>query len=117
MDLLKLDKIPAAFPNDIKDIAPEDSKLSKETIEWGLAVSMITLLRCCGPLTFPTGDVVTIVDKPFHACAPGEISIEELEDADADAIITTVNSLTSLTKEAGAEAQPFPAKDQGADLA
>lgn len=68
----------------------------------------VMLTNCCGRLTFPTGEVLKIVNKQFDECAENEIAIETLDQKDAMAIVAAVQELSGMTKEAAAAAQTFP---------
>ena len=68
----------------------------------------VMLLKCCGKITFPDGSVQKIVKKPFDECAPEEIALEVLEQADATAIVDAVQELSGMTKGAAEAAKSFP---------
>lgn len=87
-------------------------KISKEDLAFGVALARLALTRACSPLRSATGGEFIIVDKPFHKCAANEISIEELEQADADMIVAEVTALSKMAKEAADKAKPFPEKQE-----
>lgn len=77
------------------------------------------LTRCCGTITTTGGERLKIVDKPnVDDLQPGEISIEELDQADAEAICAAVDKLSGTTKEAAEAAQSFPeTQERSGDVA
>ena len=77
----------------------------------GLGLSLFILESKVGPLCHQ-GESGKIVNKPKDQCAEGEIPIELLEQADADAIINQVIEFSGLNK-AGAEARKtFPERQE-----
>lgn len=68
----------------------------------------VMLTSCCGRITFPDKTVAKIVQKPFDECTDAEITIEELAQPDAAAIIQAVKELSGMTKEAVQAARSFP---------
>ncbi|MEW6304693.1 MAG: hypothetical protein AB1705_14555 [Verrucomicrobiota bacterium] len=112
-DLMEFRDLPGAFP-------AEDEK-RKEAIRQAIEtkpevtarIFTIALTRCCSPLTFPNGARRRIVeDKDLDQLRDDEITVAELENDDAIAIVTEVSKLSNMTKEAGRKAQTFPAQPQ-----
>lgn len=72
-------------------------------------VTKVKLTRCCGVITQPDGTRVKIVDKPdVDDVGEGEVSIELLDQDDANAICAAVDELSGMTKEAARAAATFP---------
>lgn len=104
-DFLGVGNIPVALTVAAK--ANGEHSPSQAHIEYGVKLSTIMLTRCCGPIQFE-GESLRIVNKPFAETGTGEISIEELEQADAEAIVQAITKFSGLGKEAAAAARPFP---------
>jgi hypothetical protein len=105
MDFLGADRIPAALT-----VAEGGQKADPEkALEFAATLGRISLTKACGAITQADGKRLRIVAKPFADLAEGEVAIEELDDADAAAIIGAVSELSGMTQEAGREAAPFPA--------
>lgn len=93
--------------------APADPKL----VAQGVAYMTVALLCCCSPLTLEDGRKLKIVEKPLDEAADSEITIGELDDADAKAIFDGVVELSGIVvpesgKEAAKAAVPFPAEQK-----
>ncbi len=86
--------------------------VTKEDVEFGVKVAKLALTRACSPIRFSDGEQYKVVDKEFHQCASGEISVEELDQADADCIVREVTALSQMGKEAAQAAKPFSEKSQ-----
>lgn len=72
----------------------------------GMKLSMFALTNPNnGPFTFE-GESARLVNKPV--AAPGEITIGEIDQADADAIINAVVEFSGLTKGASEARKTFP---------
>lgn len=83
-----------------------------EIVRAGIDLIKAKLLRCCGAITDGGGHKFKIVDKPnVDDVADDEISIEMLEQADAEAICDAIDELSGLTKEAAEAAAKFPEKE------
>jgi hypothetical protein len=104
-DCIELRNVPAAFASGKRpDVEP-----TREQVEYGVKLMRIALLKCCSPLTISSGNKLTIVDKPLDEVRDGvEITIEELDQDDAQAIAGEVFRLSNLGKEAAEKAKPFP---------
>lgn len=107
-DFISLGEAPAAFA----DGKPreKDKPPTAEELNWVVASNTIILTKCTGPVCHPDGTQRLIVDKPFASTPETDLSIEEMEDADAEAIITAVSEFTQCGKEAARKARPFPAE-------
>lgn len=105
LDFVGSDRVPLAFPQ------PSTSKDDPDPVVLDFAAKLgrIALTKACGAMTLKDGRRLRIVSKAFADCGPDEIAVEEVDDADADAIINAVSELTGMTQEAGREAAPFPA--------
>lgn len=107
-DFIELGEAPASLAD-----APErarDSKPTAKELEWMAGSNRVILSRCTGPVCFQNGTRRRIVDRPFAETGESELSIEEMDDADAAAIITAVSEFTQCGREAARKAQPFPAE-------
>lgn len=88
-----------------KDAKPE--KMSPQQVAFGVKMARIAILECCSAITWK-GRRLKVVDKEMDLCQPTEITIGELDDADAQMIVNEVMNLTNLTREAAEKAKPFP---------
>lgn len=104
-DLQSVGRLPAG-------IVPASSAPTREPtpdqIEFQARVMRAELTRCVGPLRYPDGTTLRIVDRPFDQCAEGEITVDELDTHDALEIVGAVTELSGMTKEAGQSARTFP---------
>lgn len=107
LDFIGSDRIPQAFP--LVDPNRPSQAPTPELQDFAAALGRISLVKACGAITQPDGRRLRIVQKHFAECGPDEMAVEEVSDADADAIINAVAELTGMTQEAGREAAPFPA--------
>lgn len=90
-----------------------DAELVK-MIEAMAGLTRVKLSRCCGAVTTKDGARFKIVDKPnVDDLADDEISIDELDQADAEAICAAIDELSGLKKEAVQAADTFPAEQAG----
>lgn len=105
-DFLELGEAPAS----IEKRAPDAPALKPHELAWLVASNNLILTRCTGPLCFPDGTKRVIVNKPFALTSEAEISIEELDDADAEAILTAVTAFSNEGREAGRKALKFPSE-------
>jgi hypothetical protein len=79
---------------DILSLPPE--KRTDPTKIDGVDLARIVLTRCAGQIRFPDGTRKKIVDAHFDTTDDlTEISIEEIDQADAQAIIDAVTSLSN----------------------
>jgi hypothetical protein len=87
---------------------PSKNATEQDRIKAGISMVKTILTRCTGQIRYPDGTRKKIVDKHFDDSDDlTEISIEELDQADADKIVFEVQALSGL-KEAGAKPKPFP---------
>lgn len=85
---------------------PEDPLTEKE-LAWHVAHNRTVLARCVGTIRWQNPPrSARIVDKPFDECREDEITVEDLPDADAVAILDAV---AGLRKEAADAVRTFPA--------
>jgi hypothetical protein len=75
----------------------------------GIGISMFILTEKVGWLKFE-GDEYTIVNKRTKDCIPGELSVDDLEQADAQAIVDGVMEFSGLTKTGREAVGTFPEK-------
>jgi hypothetical protein len=101
------------IPDVLSGKAKEGRAPSKQEIEWGDKCVRVMLTRCCSRIQ-SEGQSFRIVDAPFADCKDDEISIEEMDQADAQAIVNAVQEFSGLTKEAAQRAKPFPEKSPAA---
>jgi len=86
-----------------------------KAIVQGVHYMRIALLCCCSPITLPDGRRLRIADKELDQLKDGEITIGEMDDADAQAVFNSVAELSGvMRKEAvnGQAAKPFPAEQE-----
>lgn len=88
--------------------APLSDEEFMQTFEAMIGLTKAKLTRCCGSISTKEGDRFKIVDKLIDDLTENEISIEELNQADADAICAAIDELSGLKKEAVEAAQTFP---------
>lgn len=102
------------IPNMAAPINPDATPiLDERAFARSVHMARMALTRCCSPVTFDGGEVLSIVDKPFAECAANEISVDELDQADAQAIVSAVLEFSSATLAARDAARPFPEKPEG----
>lgn len=115
LDLSGLPVMPQAFPQEGESKRPVDEN---RALQYGLSVSRAILSKCVSKISYKDGDrlvLVKIVDKDFGDCGTNEISVEEVEQEDANMIVKEVMELSNMTKEAGQEAAPFREEQAPAD--
>lgn len=83
---------------------PETVEENPEMLSFGLIVTKLALTKACDGIQFEDAKLV-IVDKA--EAGPGEITINDLDQADGQAIINAVNELSGLTKGAAQAAATF----------
>lgn len=116
MDTLSLGFIPQAFPDaDTKRKRGQSTEPSAEEIAQGVRLSIIALTKCTSRITAKDGSKLRIVDRELDECGADEITVGELEQDDASAIVQAVNELSALTKEATLAVKPFPEKQEATD--
>lgn len=99
---------PVAEPGEMSD-----AELMK-MIEAMSGLTRVKLTRCCGTVTTADGTQLKIVDKSnVDDLAENEVSIDELDQADAEAICAAVDELSGFKKEAVQAAATFPAQQAG----
>jgi hypothetical protein len=91
--------------------ATQLSTADPEAIALGIRLGHVALLRCCRRIV-AEGQNLTLVEKPFTDCAAGELSLELLDQADAQAIIEAVFTFSGLS--GGRPAPPFPGQPETA---
>lgn len=87
-----------------------EGEFDQRTLENMVKVTEAMLLRCVGKITLADGRTVKIVRKDLDDLTDGEITIEELDQPDADAIVAEIHQLSGLTKGAAQAVAPFPEK-------
>lgn len=88
---------------------PPKGASEKALIRAGVEQTKIILTRCTGKIRFSETDKRQIVDKSLDDSDDlTEITIDELDQDDAEAIVSAVKVLSGLTKEAGDKPKPFP---------
>jgi hypothetical protein len=87
-----------------EEVAP---LLGEKELAWYGTLVRVAILKACGAI-MDGGRRFKIVDKAHYECGPGEITIEDLEQADADMIFREVSALSNLGKEAAEAAGNFP---------
>ncbi len=111
----------AMATGDIPVVSPEVVKASGQDIrdiEAGLKLVRAALTRCVGRLTYLNGTQLKIVAKSLDDSDDAtEITIEELDQADADALVAEVFKLSGIGREAAQVAKPFlkESEENGAD--
>lgn len=116
MDTLSVGFIPQAFPeSEAKRRRGESTGPSAEEIAQGIKLSIIALTRCASRITVKDGRKLRIVDKELDECGPDEITVGELDQDDASAIVQSVNELSALTKEATLAVKPFSEIEKATD--
>lgn len=115
MDFLDQDRFPVAYlvSSAQKASGAQEGGYTEEQAKFAARIGCVCLLKACGRLRYPDGKVVTIVNKQFDECTDNEVTIEELDDRDAEVIIREVTKLSAITKEDAAEAATFPEQPQG----
>jgi hypothetical protein len=116
-DMMGLGSIPDVLIQSAKGKKVEtslDGKDDKEiarVLEYGFLSIKASLLKACGVLV-SNGQRYNIVDKPAIDAKPSEITIEEIDQADAEFIYNEVKELSGWTKGAAEAAQTFPEKQE-----
>lgn len=105
-DFFELGEAPASLEKRTER-HPQDP-LRPDELAWLVASNNLILTKCTGPICDPDGSKRTLVNKPFALTSEAEISIEELEDEDGEAIIKAVNEFSQEGREAGRQALKFP---------
>lgn len=108
LDLMQVGEPPASLQRrartgDIRE------PLSGTELAWHVRSSRAVLLHCTGRIRWTNPDrTARLVEKPFDECRDDEMTVEDLSDADARAILDAVGALRQETAEA---VQTFPAKE------
>lgn len=106
----------AEFPDFLRIVSDKEPEkaLAKMTpakmAEWH-RLSLAVIARCCSPLRAADGSKCKLVAKELDECGDDEMTLEELDQADFEAIQT---AFTELSQEAGRKARPFPEQSQAA---
>lgn len=95
---------PQSFTRQSPSELVESRPLNKQEIDYLVAVARTKLLTCVSPLQTKEG-VRRLVDKSFWELKPGEMCIEDLDQADADLLSTEIDA---LRQEAAVAAEKFP---------
>lgn len=90
-----------------KPSRPEE--ITPEKLQQGIALAKIALVNCTSCFSFGS-ETFKIVDKVSADCGANELAIEDLDQEDADAIVTQVNEFSGWTTQAAEAAKPFPAE-------
>lgn len=107
---MEVGEAPASLQRRAK--AKESRPLTDAELAWQVRSSRALLLHCTGRIRWPSGEGARLVDKPFDECRPDEMTIEDLSDADANAILEAV---AALRKESAEAVQTFRAPKPEAD--
>lgn len=92
--------IPTIYGKQIKGEA------TPSQVKAGVRVMTVALLTCCSPVIMD-GKRLRIVDKDLDLVAEGEISIEELSDADGLTIVNAVCEMSGIGKEVSGNPKTF----------
>ena len=84
-----------------------DAKATKQAV----ALAKKAILDCTGPMRFEDEEL-TIVDVPFCEQKPGEISLELVEQEDAQFIVDAVMEFSGFTGKEAAAAKTFREEPQ-----
>lgn len=87
----------------------ESDAQKRKKIESGIALSMVSLTKCCSPITTKTGARLRIVEdtQDIDRLPDDCITVGELDTEDARSIINAVSELTNMGKEDADKAKPF----------
>lgn len=102
LDVMEVGDPPASLQRRAR--TKEKSPLTDAELAYHLRSTRAVLLHCTGLIRWKDHSA-RIVDKPFDECRDGEITVEDLSDDDARAILEAVGSLRQETAEA---VQTFP---------
>ena len=109
-------EIPAVYQPEVGRAAPrapgQEYEPSQRQIAEGIRSMRVVLLSCCSPITGADGIRRKLVEKDLDQTTDAEITIGELSDQDAQAIVTAVAELTNLGKEAASAARKFPEESE-----
>ena len=100
---------PKSLIRDKQKIEDKEREYTPAELDWMVRSQKSLLVRCVSPIQLPDGACVRLVDKPFTDVLAGELSIEQLDDATLDLLLTEINA---LEKEVTAAAASFPANAQ-----
>lgn len=116
MDTLSMGFIPQAFPEaEAKRRRGESVEPSAEEISQGAKLTLIALTKCASRITTKDGRKLRIVDKELDECRPDEITVGEMTQADAQAIVQAINELSGATEEATLAVKPFSEIEKATD--
>lgn len=85
--------------------------LTQLEIDYLVKSEKVRLIECVGSLTID-GKTVTLVDKKFDQVKPGELTIHDLSQADAELLSSEI---VALREEASAKADTFQSASQSPD--
>lgn len=108
MDVMEVGDPPASLQRRAR--TKDKSPLTDAELAYHLRSTRAVLLRCTGLIRWKDRSA-RIVDKPFDECGANEMTVEDLSDEDARAILDAVGSIRQETAEA---VQAFP-ETQSAD--
>ena len=94
----------------------KEGEPSQRQIAAGIRSMRVALLSCCSPTTGADGIRRKLVEKDLDQTTDAEITIGELSDQDAQAIVTAVAELTNLGKEAASAARKFPEEPEASGV-
>lgn len=96
LDMVELGEMPPTDTSGARTASKSD---------WSIKATTLLLRTCTGLIRWPDHKA-RIVDKPFDECTAEEMTIEDLSDEDASAILTAIHSLqTQLAPTATVEAK------------
>lgn len=98
--------------NNGADKPVKDGPPDARAIAQGVQYVKLALLCACSPITLADGRRLRIVDKELDQLREGEITIGEMDDADAQAVFNAVAELSGVMRKEAAPsaAKPFPAE-------
>ena len=93
---------PKSFPSqsEIKEISTGED-LDHDQMNSAAALIEQLLLRCCSPITWPEGRKRIVANKDLDILEEDEITIEELDQLDANHIVSVASKISHIGKEAG----------------
>ena len=112
MDWLAMPRKPQAFPQS-SSAEPDDGELDQKRVEETAAMLESIIARCCSPITWGDERKRIVIGKDLDELGDDEITLEELSQDDANAIVAASAEVNSLTKEAGDSVGNFPEGSDG----
>ena len=113
MDWLAMPRKPQAFPQSSNAQEPDDDALDAKRVEETAAMLEAIIVRCCSPITWGDERKRIVIGKDLDELGDDEITLEELSQDDANAIVAASAEVNSLTKEAGDSVGSFPEGSDG----